>query len=144
VVAALTILVLAEPGWATRRTQRRPAPMAARDDRPLRRMLATAVGAQLMLCTGSLILWGILPPTTGMLVEITLAIVAVPALIGLSRGATHRTAGEPSQPLAFPRVASEAPTPAERSRRGLRHDVLRASRPAARPDRGVRTGSEVT
>jgi hypothetical protein len=26
--------------------------MAARDDRPLRRMLATAVGAHLMLCTG--------------------------------------------------------------------------------------------
>jgi hypothetical protein len=48
-------------------------------------MLATAVGAQLMLCTGSLILREILPPTTGMLVEITLAIVAVPALIGVSR-----------------------------------------------------------
>src|ERR1700694_5071330 len=47
VVAALTILVLAEQGWSTRRTQRRPAPMAARDDRPLRRTLATVVGAQL-------------------------------------------------------------------------------------------------
>jgi hypothetical protein len=71
-------------------------------------------------------------PTTGMLVEITLAIVAVPALIGVSRVATHRTAGEPAQPLAFPRVVREAPTPAERSRRGPRHDVLARARPDER------------
>jgi hypothetical protein len=116
--------------------------MAARDDRPLRRMLATAVGAQLTLCTGSLILWGILPPTIGMLVEITLAIVAVPALIGVSRVATHRPENLHSRSRSLASHARRQHRP-ERSRRGPRYDVLRASRPAARPDRGVRTGSEV-
>ena len=132
-IAALTILVVAEHGWSKLNARQPSIHTAAGDSRWVRRLLVAGVGVQLMLCTGSLILWGILSPTVGTTAVITVIVVAVPILLRVGRAPAR--GGAPPPPHVSRHVV-RTPLPATGDYPGPLRDKSLADEATPDSDRG--------